>query len=204
MSARSPELARRFFTNLGRVRNLIDCHAALQPLAPPGADDVLRAAVVLLHATLEDLLREAEGMALRADPALRARALTLPDGLERFTMAELAPFLGSTVADLFEQSVARYLNQRTYSNIGQIAAVLRDLGLRTDPWLKSLAPPLDQMTSRRHLIAHYADQTVDASGRTLQRPIHPAVLAPWIVAVEHIGDRVIAHLGTQPPAGSSP
>ncbi len=202
MTARSPELAHRFFTNLGRVRNLIVCHAALQPLASPGADDVLRAAVVLLHATLEDLLREAEGMAMRADPANPKWALRWPGGKEREGLAALAPFVGQSTAEVFEAAIAEHLEQRTYNDFTQIVGALRALGIPTDGWAAALQVDLNLMTRRRHAIAHRADQVVDRStGAAWVPAISPDHIALWLTAVEAVGQRVIdPHSTTRNPS----
>ena len=64
------EVAGRFDLNLARVAKLAHGSEALRPLLPGAgtalADDMLRSAVVLLHATLEDLLQSVAEVRLRA------------------------------------------------------------------------------------------------------------------------------------------
>ena len=195
MTARAPELARRFHTNLGRVRNLLACHEALQQTVAPDPDDVLRAAVVLLHATLEDLLREAERLAMRADPANPKWTLRWPGGKDREGLGVLAAFLGQSTADVFELAITEHLELRTYNDFTQIVGALRGLGISTDGWAAGLQVDLNLMTRRRHAIAHRADQVVDPNtGAAWVPAISKDHIALWLSAVEAVGQRVLDHL----------
>ena len=60
VDAYGKELAKRagrFRENLNRVRSLVAASASMTKEARDTGDDILRAAIVLLHATLEDMLR---------------------------------------------------------------------------------------------------------------------------------------------------
>jgi len=84
------EIELRFRANLARVDDLIDLYETIA-LVVPGkkltkASDILRAAVVLLHATLKDLLRSLAGWKLPASPAASLRQVPLAGtDREKFT-----------------------------------------------------------------------------------------------------------------------
>jgi hypothetical protein len=116
-----PEIESRFTENLDRVKHLVDVYqaAASGPgRRNVGTTDVLRAAVVFLHATLEDLLRSLLEWKLPGAAAEHLRDIPL-EGKEartKFTLDELAAHRGKTVDDLIARSVYASLEDSNFNH----------------------------------------------------------------------------------------
>lgn len=210
------DIDQRFRANIARVRGLV---TTFESLAGKGrgrstvADaDVLRAAVVFLHATPEDLLRSSEELRL---PIAKAEAfrrpgspgdswLHLPEpgddkGKMKFTMVDLARFRGQTVDAIFEQAVDRYLTISNYNNVGDIKTTLDRTNLIT-AWMDSDALRLSAMMARRHWIAHRADVNQKrGSGQHAAKHIAKQDVLNWVACVESLGERVLKTLRGGPP-----
>lgn len=147
--------------------------------------DVLRAAVVLAHAGLEDVLRRlvAEKLPLGGEDALNRVALK---GLnetgrpEKFLLGTLAQYRGMTVNEVIAESVAEHLSHCTYSSVPEVVAALEILGIDQAP-LKPYYPDLAAMISRRHQIVHSADQVgTRGKGKQFAESIRLATVRKWI------------------------
>lgn len=155
------ELEERFNQNLDRVTHLVAVYEA--EIAGRGrrgveTTDVLRAAVVFLHATLEDLLRSLLDWKLPLAPAKHLSDIPLQGKAARtkFTLDELAVYRGRTVDDVIALSVSASLEKSNFNDPGEVRDVLEKIGLRSDlltPHRKVLGP----MMARRHWIVHRAD-----------------------------------------------
>jgi hypothetical protein len=188
------ELYDRFQDNLDRVRGLVESYDSSGRRGSGRRSvketDLLRAAVVFLHATLEDLLRGlCEWKMPSANPeAFSDIPLAGTRGKTRFGLAELAVFRGRTVDEIITESVNEFLEKETYNHPGDIKAVLAMIGI--DPTIvNKYARTLAAMMSRRHWIAHRADR------RRIRRPGDHAVMSlssylvsHWITTVDKFGD----------------
>jgi hypothetical protein len=110
---------------LHRVVVLIDLAQAPQNEAgePVGIhrQDLLRAAVVLLHATVEEFLRYVGTLYLPHSPEEVLNSVSIlgsedPLRPEKFYLGRLVRHRGKTVEQLIEQSVAAHLERMTFSN----------------------------------------------------------------------------------------
>ncbi|MGM0578380.1 MAG: hypothetical protein ACQEXJ_21830 [Myxococcota bacterium] len=128
-----------FSSNLARVQSLLDVHDAIGTPGPgrrtTAQTDVLRAAVVLLHASLEDLLRSSSEQLLPgAEPHVLSE-IGLPRGdgtsVERFRLGELARFRGDRVDDVIRAAVMAKLERSNYNNVNQVAGALDGLGVKS-------------------------------------------------------------------------
>lgn len=123
------EIRSRFLNNLVRVTNLVDVYSSKSGKGrgrrPVQDTDILRAAVVLLHATLEDLLRSlAEWRLPTAKPeALAEIPICGTKRGARIGLQELAGFRGETINEIIVRSVREHLEKTAVS--GWIAAVQR-------------------------------------------------------------------------------
>ena len=80
--------------------------------------------MVLLHATLEDLLRGLAEWKLPTAPATSLDRIPLAGSgkpKERFALVDLAEFRGQTVDAVIAQSVDAYLERSSYNHPGEIA-----------------------------------------------------------------------------------
>jgi hypothetical protein len=157
--------------NLARVENLVktyETHPQAQGKGRKSAEllDILRAAVVLLHASLEDVLRSTAQWKLPNAPSETLDEIPLV-GLgpnpKKFLLGDLATFRGKVVDEIFAASVAAYLEKSNYNNVGEIATVLN--GMKVDVTkVSGTFPRLQELMERRHQIVHRADRQSSVIG----------------------------------------
>jgi hypothetical protein len=158
--------------------------------------DLLRAAVVLLHATLEDLLRSlCEWKMPGANPeAFSEVPLVGTRGRTRFGLPELATFRGSTVDDLITQSINEFLEKSSFNNPGDLKIALEKIGVGAH-LVNQDAPVLAAMMTRRHWIAHRADRNPrKGRGHHLAASLANAAVIRWVESVERFGNVVVTVL----------
>lgn len=188
------QIESRFDQNLRRVENLIKTYVSTRGPGRGRRDvsrnDILRAAVVFLHATLEDLVRSLEQWKLPAanDTILNAVPLAGSEGRpEKFLLGRLAGHRGKTVDELINESVREYLAQSNYGNVEEVARTLTRIGLDVAK-VKPHFPRLSEMMARRHNIVHRADENpASGSGQHRAKAISPTGIQPWIDAVRGFG-----------------
>jgi hypothetical protein len=158
--------------------------------------DVLRAAVVFLHATLEDLLRSLLEWKLPQASAHHLKDIPLEGKKPRtsFTLDELAAYRGTTVDDLIKRSVSASLEESNFNHPGEVDRVLDRIGLpraTLDPYRGKLGP----MMQRRHWIVHRADRnTASGRGHHSARPLQQTTVETWRRALEQFGGDVLKSL----------
>ncbi|MGH7436231.1 MAG: hypothetical protein ACRENE_11205, partial [Polyangiaceae bacterium] len=109
------EIARRFDLNLTRVRGLIAAYEqalpGVQGRPNVATTDILRGAVVFLHASLEDLLRSILEWKLPSTVKPEHLEDVPLDGekLRKYTLGDVAKHRGKTVDELIDRSVRGYL-----------------------------------------------------------------------------------------------
>lgn len=196
------EITERFTANVRRVRNVVGVYDQLAGPGPGRASevytDILRAAVVLLHAALEDLLRSLERWRLPGAPDESFKFLAFPGPRDRpqekLTMVELAAHRGRSVDDVFRVAIDRYLERSNYGSIGDAKDALKRIGLAYQ-----LTPgdnaEIVALMSRRHLIAHRADRN-DKIGRghAIVAPLGPQQVLGWLAAVERFAQSFLSQI----------
>ena len=159
--------------------------------------DVLRAAVVFLHATHEDLLRSLLEWKLPGAPAKYLADIPLQGKPARtkFTLDDLAAHRGSTVDDLIARSVLQSLKRSNFNHPGEIERALDKIGLDKD-LLKLFKPQLGPLMARRHLIVHRADHSADSPGRgsSFALALHQKTVELWHEALREFGTNVLNEL----------
>lgn len=197
------EIQDRYQRNLARVRQLVSVY---QQLAGGGSGrrpveqaDLLRAAVVFLHATLEDVLRTLlqTRWATASDPEKFAGvpvALAHREASEKITLKDLVRLRGKSVDALIEESVEAYLERSNFNNVGDVKRALDRIGLQgalVDPHATSIAA----MMSRRHQIVHRADRNdLDGSGNHAAASLGTTTVDAWLAAVEGLCRDIVAKL----------
>jgi len=192
------EIQDGFHDNLDRVRNLVGLYTAS---ARKGRgrhavqeSDTLRAAVMLLHATLEDLLRSLADWKLPA-AAPEALAEVPLSGLKRgarFGLQELAAFRGQTVDQVIARSVSEHLERSSYNHPGDLEATLVAIGCKIKIE-RDKRIELAAMMSRRHWIAHCLDRNPKkGSGHHRVKSLSILVVTRWIDAVERLGQDILS------------
>jgi hypothetical protein len=192
-----------FIWNRTRVQSLMDLSRELSRKKHPRnsvhAADVLRAAVVLLHASLEDFLRTLAAIHLpdASESVLDRIPLVGSESgrPEKFWLGRLSRYREMTVKQLISASVSAYLNRETYNDTTEIAELLEALGVPLDE-VKETFPALDQMMSRRHRIVHRADRIdVKKRGRRRIESLTLKSVEDWSVTVFQFVTRTVTHLG---------
>lgn len=156
--------------------------------------DILRSVVILLHATVEDLLRGLAEAILPEGDAKELKEVPLLGSTKprqtTFTLEDLAAHRGLEVSDLIAKSVVAHFERSNYNHPGDIKALLHSVGVPAtlcDPYARELAA----MMSRRHLIAHRADRRIGL-GFALH-PIEGPTVETWIGTVGLFTNAVLAH-----------
>jgi hypothetical protein len=187
-----------FDENLNRVERLIDIHRSIPAHVASrrsiGAGDVLRASVVLLHASLEDLLRQVarHRIPLGSEETLNGIPLKGTIGrAEKFALGKLAAFRDMTVEDLISDSVRSYYNSAvTFNNVGDVSSVLEQSRIKQDS-VRRFYPLLAEMMQRRHQIVHRADWKGRIGGGRDADKLSPATVARWKSNLRRFGDKVL-------------
>jgi hypothetical protein len=206
------EVADRFTNNIGRVQSLVKTYTSLikpgQGRSSVEQADVLRAAIILLHAALEEVMRSTEELHL---PNAKKEAFKLlkfmplsgyGNGPEKISLVDLAGYRNQTVNDIFDQAIAFHLDRSNYNNITDLIQPLDRLDLQheflsddTNSEAKVLRISLEAMMKRRHWIAHRADRNPKSgTGHHVAQSISPKTVSSWIAAVEKFAKLVIAQL----------
>ena len=150
--------------------------------ANAAAQDVFRAAVVFIHAYLEDFLRTVAGVLL--PDADEATLNTIPlAGLgraEKFPLGKLVQHKGKLVEEVLRMSVTEYLDRSTFNSTVEISLLLEKLGFQVADHNERF-PSIGAMIQRRHQIVHRADRVKGPGSEkyTLQ-PIEAGEVWAWL------------------------
>lgn len=195
----------RFVENLERARGLVEMYEAMvtadTEVIHGHREDILRAAVVFMHASLEELLRE---LAINLLPHASETVLNeIPlagsgaGRAEKFYLGKLRPHEKKSVQELIEESIREHFGSSNFGNIREISNLLRALDLESDE-VKTQYPVLAAMMDRRHQIVHRADNVASPAAKA-PRPIDAALVEEWrqglmtfLVAVA--GSAIASHL----------
>ncbi|NUQ51360.1 MAG: hypothetical protein HUU19_01530 [Phycisphaerales bacterium] len=197
------QILESFGINLGRVRNLLSNYTTITGAGSGRRatedTDLLRAAVVFLHATLEEVLRELERWKLPGAPQdqlknVPLKGLSQTGRAEKFWLSDLATFRGQGVDQVIAESIDEMLDRSNYNDLGDVSRVLALAGVNdvaVDAAKARLAPAM----ARRHKIVHQADrQDQPGKGFGPATPIDKPTVSDWIDDVEHFVTEVFKHL----------
>ncbi|HEY0137961.1 MAG TPA: hypothetical protein VGB85_27940 [Nannocystis sp.] len=194
-------LRARIARNLQRVRGLIAASTRLAAMDGPVSEepaDILRAAVVLLHATMEDVLRTLEEVALEPASPATLKAFGIEYGRkkpEKLALWELAEkYGGASISDVVRLATVVYLDGQTYNNGDELAGVLGRLKIVPKPLLDRFAGDLEGMMRRRHRIVHRTDLSGSRVGDSLSlltETLHPDEVLSWIETVDQFVHAVL-------------
>ncbi len=152
--------------NLGRVDNLISLYGpATVGRRKVQETDILRGALVLLHAGLEDYLRSLMIWKIDNYSESDLNAYGFPNGTKRpptkFSLGELAAHRGKSVDDLIVLAVKSHLEKyQSFNDLGEVRRALKQCGIITAKVDSQNYGKLPDMISRRHNIVHKADARV--------------------------------------------
>lgn len=155
-----------FSENLGRAKNLIEASIRLSvgdSGVTPLAEDVLRASVVFLHASLEEVIRN---LFVRRLPNVAADKLDeIPlagmTGLRRpskIFLGALVQFRGDFVDNVIKRSIESYVDTFNLNSSTELAQCLELAEVDVSD-LRQYFPALNELMKRRHQIVHQMDRT---------------------------------------------
>lgn len=148
------------------------------------AQDILRAAVVLIHAHLEEFLRTMARVLLPEGNEACLNEIPLA-GLgrrkEKFFLGKLVQHKGKLVDDLLKSSVSEHLERSNYNSTDEIGKLLKSLDFEVSDHDKEF-PAIQQMMERRHQIVHRADRFEAANAIASLKPIEPDDVSRWLIA----------------------
>ena len=154
-------------------------------------EDLLRAAVILTHAYLEDFLRMLGRtlLPLASKEVLDEIPLTgTGRQAQKFFLGSLMRHLDKAVEQVVQESADEYLDNYTFNNGTQVMQFLAKLGIKVDSDLTTL----NQMIQRRHSIAHRGDKVRSKiSEKYEMQPISALDVIDWAKATNDFVNSVV-------------
>ncbi|PJZ82991.1 hypothetical protein CH364_18535 [Leptospira harrisiae] len=196
-----PEIIFRFERNLERSEELIKVY--IQSVSGKGRKsvkqtDVLRAAVVFLHASLEDLLRSVLKYTYPINASkdfineIPLTGIQKGGRPEKFFLGALLDFRGKLVDDVVKQSITEYLEVISFNDTTEIVSRLEKAKIKYLDDTLNLLPKIDSMIKRRHAIVHQADENVDTGhGKHHANRINKWIVSDWIENIRKFGEEII-------------
>lgn len=194
-------LTKRYDLNYQRaVRLLLHVFRGMKADDPDSAavgDDVIRSAIVFIHAAMEDFIRSVGRLRYPVCKGALLTSIPLPGFKgEKFTLADLSTFCDSTVADVVQRAVDGYFSRKTFNSGSEVMGFLRSVKIEcihTDDYL----PFINELQTRRHCIVHQADLPDDTSAPAKSITMREVVgAARWTLAVDALVFNVLAELTT--------
>jgi len=149
------------------------------------ATDILRSAVVLAHATLEDCIRtivlhNLEYLDRQSIDKIPIHNINHSNRPEKFFLGELLEFRGQTVDDVIRLSVESHLARLSFNNTNDIVRIFKIFKIDC-PKDDKIFNLLDEMIQRRHRIVHYGDRVVSPGrGKQFTESISSSRARVWI------------------------
>lgn len=191
-----------FADNISRAKNLISASKQLEGSSAESArlsHDVLRAAVVFLHASLEEVIRNLYVQRLpNSSPDHLSQIPLITDGASsrsaKFMLGDLVPFRGEFVENVIIKSVEAYVDTFNLNNATQLANCLELAELPTEP-LRQHFSALHDLMQRRHQIVHQMDRSDELDPLTVPlSSIDALVVERWAQALEDfVNDLFVLH-----------
>jgi len=194
------EIADRFALNIVRVKNLVAIYS--NQLSGEGRGrrghqetDVLRAATVLLHASIEDVLRSLAYWKLPSAAPQVLDMIPFAGGTAmKITLGTLSSQRGKTVEDVIKESVDASLERSNYNNSVEVCSLLQSIGLNTAV-VQLYLSKIEEAMKRRHQIVHRADANPNPGrGNHRVASISPVTVNAWIANTERFVQTVLAQV----------
>ncbi len=187
--------------NIKRVRNLSSVYDSSKTKGKGRKSvqdtDVLRAAVVMLHASLENFLRgliklrlpNSNESALNSIPLAGSEKNGRP---EKFYLGSLVKHKGKSVELLLQESVYEYLEQISFNDTTEIISRLNTIGVHYCDDELNVLKSIDSMIKRRHNIVHQADSNKETRpGSYHAVAINKQMVEEWIKNTESFSKKIL-------------
>jgi hypothetical protein len=190
-----------FRENQRRVENLMSAAKDLS-VGPPAqielSQDVLRAAVVFLHSSLEEVIRNLYVQRLpnvqNRESLNKIPLLTDPPNIRpaQVLLGQLAQFRGQFVENVIVRSIEAYVSSFNLNNTTQLAQSLQLLEIEVAR-LEEYFPELNRLMARRHQIVHQMDRTNELDPLTVPlSPIDVVTVSRWKLTLEEFATALFA------------
>lgn len=150
--------------------------------------DVLRSAVVFIHATLEDGMRAVirhkfpRGKREILDKIPLA-GISPSGNPEKFFLGRLAEHSGKSVDEVIEESLGAFLERTSFTSANDLSYWLTVLGLDLKIVQRYL-PKIEAMMKRRHHIVHRGDKSDEIGpGKQYARSLNAKLVQDWNATV---------------------
>ena len=188
--------------NLDRVANLISLYGPpVQGRRKVADTDLLRAAIVLLHAGLEEYLRSLLILGIDSYSPEILNRYSFPNGNRRgeakISLGQLASYRGKKVGAVIRDVVKEHLEQfQTFNDIGDVKTALRQLGIPRGIVEAHDFSSLPEMIVRRHQIVHRADRNDVQGGQGNHKvaPIGLPKVQSYVASFSSMREMVTHHL----------
>jgi|SRR6267154_2385079 len=185
------EILGRFEGNVVRARNLVQVYGQIarqgQGRQPVATVDVLRAATVFLHASLEEVARNIARWKYpgSGEPTLNEIPIVGSTGrAERFLLGRLASHRGKTIQAVIDESVDEYLSTFTINSTTELSSFLSKVGVNPNTVNGEFAT-LAELFARRHHIVHQVDRNDEpGQGHHEARGLNQGTVTGWIDSVD--------------------
>lgn len=194
------KVQRRFKFNIDRVNSLVSIFEdELEADVKQG--DILRAAVVLLHATLEDALRGLLEWKLPKAPEQHLKNIAFDEKGDKraITLAELTRHRTKTVEEVISKVIKDHIDRHeTFNHNDDIVKCLERVGLNKKLLLPN-APVIAEAIARRHKIVHNSDRSpAGARFHGTPMPISIGQVRVWTEGVRSFIESVLAEASPRP------
>ncbi len=189
-----------FAENMVRVENLLQSSIELKRLTPNNpslSSDALRAAVVFLHSSLEEVVRHlfleklpnASKESLDKIPFPSQETTHRPKPIQ---LGDLIPYRGQFVENIIAESVENYVNNLNINNSSQLVECLKVVNIDPAPFREYLTR-LDELMRRRHQIVHQMDRASKLD--PLSEPINKIsyrTVEVWLLTVKQFVNKLFS------------
>jgi RiboL-PSP-HEPN len=179
-----------FSKNVSRVRNLVEIYeltrAAGRGRRSVSASDTLRAAVVFLHSSLEEVVRnvflwklpEASETSLNEIPLAGSSSST--GRAEKFFLGKLAAHRGLFVDNVIRNSIDEFVDRLNVNNTNDLSHCLEMIGVAPSQFAQYF-PRLQSLMERRHQIVHQMDRNeTSGTGQHRAQSISKRQVELWL------------------------
>jgi uncharacterized protein YegP (UPF0339 family) len=179
-------------------------------LKPPSlSSDALRAAVVFLHSSLEEVVRHlyikkmpnASKESLDKIPFLAHEASHRPKSIQ---LGDLIPYRGQFVENIIADSIEKYVDNLNVNNSTQLVECLKVVNIDPGPF-RSHLKKLDELMRRRHQVVHQMDRASELD--PLSEPINKIsylAVETWMLTVKQFVDKLFRLVPNEPSGTKRP
>ena len=193
-----------FGENMQRAQSLISIYKILSELQNKKtaihSTDILRAAVIFMHASLEELIRSLIITTYANAPQSEIDKIPLfsqrrSRQAEKFLLGALVEHKHLTIDHIIQKSVESYFQNQTFNNRSDLVRAMEIIGVKKG-MAKKMLPTLDAMLDRRHQIVHRVDRPKSKDDQWVRATsLSPRHVEKWAKTTLEFGSLLITSAG---------